>query len=105
LKNLGWGGGVIIIHILFNHICYNTNICVDQDMYHTKKEISMLVGSRIRSLRIATGKSMITLAHESEMEYVQLSRIELGDINTTLYQLYKISKSLNVEVGELLSNL
>jgi transcriptional regulator with XRE-family HTH domain len=74
-------------------------------MYQTKKEISMLVGSRIRSLRIAKGKSMITLAYESEMEYMQLSRIELGRINTTLYQLYKISKSLNVQVGELLSNV
>jgi len=74
-------------------------------MCHTKKEISSLVGSRIRNLRIATGKSMITLAYESEMEYVQLSRIELGQINTTIYQLYKISQSLNVQISELLSTV
>lgn len=74
-------------------------------MPNTKKEISLIVGSRIRSLRIATGKSMIALAYESEMEYVQLSRIELGQINTTVYQLYKISKSLDIEISELLLNI
>ena len=71
-------------------------------MSDTKKEISILVGSRIRSLRIAAGKSMSALANESDMEYMQLSRIELGQINTTVYQLYKISKSLNVELKDLL---
>ena len=70
-------------------------------MCNTKKEISLLVGARIRSLRIAAGKSMTMLAYESEMEYMQLSRIELGQINTTIYQLYKISRSLNIEFTEL----
>ena len=70
-------------------------------MCNTKKEISILVGSRIRSLRVAAGKSMSSLAYESDMEYMQLSRIELGQINTTVYQLYKISKSLNVELRDL----
>lgn len=67
----------------------------------TKKEISIIVGNRIRSLRIQAGKSMCALAYESDMEYMQLSRIELGQINTTVYQLYKISKSLNVELKDL----
>ena len=71
-------------------------------MSDTKKEISILVGSRIRSLRIAAGKSMSALAYESDMEYMQLSRRELGQINTTVYQLYKISKSLNVDLKDLL---
>jgi transcriptional regulator with XRE-family HTH domain len=70
-------------------------------MLNSKKEISKLVGSRIRSLRIAAGKSMVNLAYESEMEYMQLSRIELGQINTSVYQLFKISKALNVELTDL----
>jgi transcriptional regulator with XRE-family HTH domain len=70
-------------------------------MLNSKKDISILVGSRIRSLRIAAGKSMVNLAYESEMEYMQLSRIELGQINTTVYQLLKISKALNVELKDL----
>ena len=61
----------------------------------------MLIGARIRTLRISAGKSMCALAYESDMEYMQLSRIELGQINTTIYQLYKISKSLNVELKDL----
>jgi transcriptional regulator with XRE-family HTH domain len=70
-------------------------------MINSKKDISILVGSRIRTLRIAAGKSMVNLAYESEMEYMQLSRIELGQINTTVYQLLKISKALNVELKDL----
>jgi transcriptional regulator with XRE-family HTH domain len=70
-------------------------------MPNSKKDLSILVGSRIRSLRIAAGKSMVNLAYESEMEYMQLSRIELGQINTTVYQLLKISKALNVELKDL----
>ena len=70
-------------------------------MLNSKKDISILVGSRIRSLRIAAGKSMVNRAYESEMEYMQLSRIELGQINTTVYQLLKISKALNVELKDL----
>ncbi len=70
-------------------------------MINSKKDISILVGSRIRTLRIAAGKSMVNLAYESEMEYMQLSRIELGQINTYVYQLLKISKALNVELKDL----
>jgi transcriptional regulator with XRE-family HTH domain len=70
-------------------------------MCNTKKEISILVGSRIRALRIAAGKSMNALAYESDMEYMQLSRIELGQINTTIFQLYKICKSLNIQLKDL----
>jgi transcriptional regulator with XRE-family HTH domain len=44
---------------------------------------------------------MVNLAYESEMEYMQLSRIELGQINTSVYQLFKISKALNVELTDL----
>jgi transcriptional regulator with XRE-family HTH domain len=70
-------------------------------MRNSKKEISRLLGIRIRSLRIAAGKSMVNLAYESNMEYMQLSRIELGQINTSVYQLFKISKALDVELTDL----
>lgn len=70
-------------------------------MPKSKKAIALLIGRRIRQLRIAAGKSMVVLAYESEMDYVQLSRIELGHINTTVYQLLKISKSLDVKLIDL----
>jgi transcriptional regulator with XRE-family HTH domain len=39
-------------------------------------------------------------AFESEMEYIQISRIELGKINTTLYQVYKLAKAMDIEMAE-----
>ena len=71
-------------------------------MVYSKKDISILVGSRVRSIRIHAGKSMTNLAYESDMDYMQLSRIELGQINTSVYQLYKISIALNIELNSLL---
>lgn len=68
------------------------------NVFNSKKEISIQLGRRIRTLRIGAGKSMVDLAFESGMEYTQLSRIELGQISTSIYQLYKISEALNIEI-------
>lgn len=45
------------------------------------------------------------LAFESDMEYMQLSRIELGLINTSIFQLYKICKALKIDLAELFENI
>jgi transcriptional regulator with XRE-family HTH domain len=45
------------------------------------------------------------LAFDAEIEYVQLSRIELGKINTSIYHIYKISHSLSVPVMEFFTPL
>ena len=37
-----------------------------------KNELSLMIGRRVRSVRVTQGKSMTTLANESEMEYIQL---------------------------------
>lgn len=66
-----------------------------------KLEISKLVGSNIRAIRIAQGITIEKLAAEASMEYTQLCRIELGQINTSLYQIYKISKALSVNIVDL----
>ena len=41
------------------------------------------------------------LANESELEYSQISRIELGLINTSVFHIYKISKVLSVPVSRI----
>lgn len=41
------------------------------------------------------------LAHEIEMEYRQLGRIERGEINTTVLSLLKIATALKVSVKDL----
>ena len=49
--------------------------------------------------------SMITLANVSDMEYIQLSRIERGQINTSLFQIYKITKALNIRLDALFNGI
>jgi transcriptional regulator with XRE-family HTH domain len=58
---------------------------------NTKDEIIFEVGQRIRDARVAKKLTIGDLAYESGMEYSQLSRIERGKINTSLYQVYVIA--------------
>lgn len=70
-----------------------------------KKEISRKVGADIRFIRLAKGLTIEKLAADANMEYTQLSRIELGQINTSLFQVYKIAKALDVKMCELFQNI
>ena len=70
-----------------------------------KNEISLLVGKKIRCLRQDRGLTMEQLAFEVGIEYTQLSRIERGVINTSIYQLFVISRVLQVEFAEIVSDL
>jgi transcriptional regulator with XRE-family HTH domain len=70
-----------------------------------KKDVSKKVGIKIRELRLSKGLSMEQLAFDAGMEYTQLSRIELGKINTSIYHVYKISNSLSVTVPEIFNVL
>lgn len=74
-------------------------------MTEEKKKIAFYIGIRIRSLRTAKGLSMNELANEAEIEYRQLSRIEHGEINTSVYQLYKISKALKEPINNILQEI
>jgi transcriptional regulator with XRE-family HTH domain len=42
------------------------------------------------------------LAHEANMTYSQISRIELGKINTSVYTLHVLSRTLDVTPMEFL---
>ena len=66
-----------------------------------KKEVCMRVGTNVRELRLKKGLTIEKLASEANMEYTQLSRIELGQINTSLYQIYKIANALSVKMTDL----
>lgn len=66
-----------------------------------KEEFCSKVGYRVRELRVKKKLSIEKLALEAGIEYAQLSRIELGRINTSIYQIYKISKTLEVTMPEI----
>jgi transcriptional regulator with XRE-family HTH domain len=63
-----------------------------------KEKVAEIIGKRIRELRLKKGMTMEVLSVHSDMEYIQLSRIERGKINTTIFQVYKISKALSEPV-------
>ncbi len=70
-----------------------------------KKILASKIGIKIRNIRVTKGLSMSELANESEIEYKQLSRIELGEINTSVYQLYKISKALQEPLNAIFNEI
>lgn len=70
-----------------------------------KKELCVKVGANIRAIRLKKRVTIEKLAAESNMEYTQLSRIELGQINTSLFQLYKISNALSIKLTELFNQI
>jgi transcriptional regulator with XRE-family HTH domain len=70
-----------------------------------KEELIVLVGSNIREIRKEKGLTIEKLAYEAEIESKQLRRIELGQINTSIYQVYNLSYSLNVPIQAIFSNV
>ena len=65
-----------------------------------KTEILKLFGKNLRKVREAKGFTQEQLANELGLEISQISRIERGVINTSIYTLYQISAFLNVDVSE-----
>jgi transcriptional regulator with XRE-family HTH domain len=67
----------------------------------SKDEVTKIVGLKIRTIRNAKQLTIEKVAFDAGMEYTQLSRIEHGKINTSIYHIYKISQSLNIEVPDI----
>ena len=61
----------------------------------------LLFGKKLRLLRQSKGLSMEELANLTCFEYSQISRIELGQINTSLDTVFKLAKGLDINVKEL----
>lgn len=76
-----------------------------ETMNQEKNEIIKKVGENIRKQRALQNLTIEKLALSANMEYSQISRIERGVINTSLYHVYRISKCLGVPLKEILSDL
>lgn len=68
---------------------------------YNKKAIRLL-GKKIRELRKKQNLSQAQLAFECEMPREQLYRMELGQINTSVNNIFLIAKALNIHPKELL---
>ena len=58
-------------------------------------------GENLRKIRQNKKMSMQTLAYTINVEYSQISRIELGKINTSISTIYEIAQALDVPVKDL----
>ncbi len=68
-----------------------------------KKSVLISFGGKLRQLRLAKSYTQEQLANELGVEISQISRIERGEINTSVITLYAIFKVLNVDISELLN--
>ncbi len=72
-------------------------------MKYEKKNFALALGNRVRAVRKYKGYTLETLSIESGMEVKHLTRIEYGEINTSVFQIYKLCYTLEVELAELFS--
>lgn len=70
---------------------------------HEKKEFQLILGQNIRRLRTRQNLTVEKLALEAGLSYSQVSRIELGKINTSAFMLYRLCKVLKADPGEVFS--
>ena len=70
-----------------------------------KVELALKIGCNIRKARKARGSTIKDLAFDANIEYTQVSRIERGKINTSVYQLYIISKALEINIVALFEGI
>jgi transcriptional regulator with XRE-family HTH domain len=58
-------------------------------------------GSNLRKVRLSKKISMQNLAYAINVEYSQISRIELGKINTSISTAFAISEALEIPLIDL----
>jgi len=65
------------------------------------KELLVKFGKHLKQLRESKNLSQQELANLCDIEHSQISRIELGKINTTISTLFLIASKLNINVSDL----
>lgn len=70
-----------------------------------KSEILKLVGKRIKEVRESKGISQVELVGKMEgvIDPTNISRIESGRTNPTVFTLFRISEALEIKISELLN--
>lgn len=66
-------------------------------------DIKKMIGARIKEIRTKKGFTQDQLSEKMEINSKYLSSIERGKENPTLNTLIKLSKSLEVDLGEIFS--
>ena len=66
-----------------------------------KKDFLVKIGQNIREIRKSNSITIENLAISARMEPRHLNKIELGQISTSIYKVYKISLTLKVDITEI----
>ncbi|RZK26084.1 MAG: XRE family transcriptional regulator [Flavobacterium sp.] len=69
-----------------------------------KSELLKKVGQRIQNLRVSQGLTQVDLVGkiEGDIDTTNISRIESGRTNPTLYTLYRIAEALGVTLNDVI---
>ena len=67
-------------------------------MILTRTEFSVIIGSKLRELRSSKGITIEQLSFQTGIDSKQIIRIELGQINTSIFQIYRITNALSVDI-------
>ncbi len=70
-----------------------------------KSELLQLLGKRIKNLRLEKGLSQVDLVArmQGNIDTTNISRIEAGRTNPTVYSLYRLSEALEISMSELVN--
>lgn len=69
------------------------------------KELSKIVGGRLRSARSHSGLSQTDLQNTTGIDRATLSRIENGNQRISLYQFLQVINALNVDLNFILDGI
>lgn len=70
-----------------------------------KVDLLGLLGKRIKELRLERGMSQVDLVAKMQgnIDTTNISRIEAGRTNPTIYSLYRLSEALEISMSELVN--
>ncbi|MEJ8606741.1 helix-turn-helix transcriptional regulator [Riemerella anatipestifer] len=68
-----------------------------------KTEILKKIGKKVKEMRESKGLSQVELVGkmQGEIDPTNISRIESGRTNPTIYTLYRISEALEIKISDL----
>ena len=70
-----------------------------------KKELSLIIGTRIRLARKKAGFSQEKLAELADVHPTYIGQLERGEKNATLESIHKISSALNIPLEKLFEKI
>ena len=69
-------------------------------MQETDSIVLKKIGDKVREIRLNKKMTQKELAFDLDIEISQITRIETGKINTSILNLFKIAKALEVDIKE-----